>query len=385
MRHLWLRCSLLLSVLLPISPSISAKEAIAAENRDFATYFHYDQEAIKALGNKDSQKRMSSKELLKLDTETDSVVSLVPNSSDVHRLYAYLYTAQREAAILSYQVHGDFVGSLAPISAKVLKLFVPSVTLVSSDDYTETLSDIVFKKIKERFDAENLQIHDFPTTAFDPKLKNCPKPPIGLEIASWKPWILENPTEFLVAPPPPVNDPIWKKQAELVKEAVRNSTPVQKAATRYWAGDSGPGSGSWIHIANDYMFTHKISFPRILCVRTLLTQAGIDVDISLFYSKYTYAIPRPIAVDSSISELIICPKHPSYPSGHSTTSHMFALILSRYFPEVKQDWMDLAEEASESRVWGGIHFPIDLEAGWALGGRLARAVFNCATICQNEK
>lgn len=384
MKHLLLRCVLLLGVFLTIDHPVCAIEATQRENRDFTTYFHYDKEAMQALADKDSSQRMSSQELRTFDAQLINILQQVPIFSDRRRIYAYLYTAQREGALLSYQVHGDFIGSLTPLSTKVVQLFIPSSSTVSSDDYSETLADIVFKKIKERFDQEKQEIHDFPTTADNPGLTKCPKPPLGLEIASWKPWILNNPTDFMATPPPPAEDPIWKKQAELVKEAVINSTPIQKSATKFWAGDSGPESGSWLHIANEYMFTHKISFPRILCVRALMAQAGVDADISIFYSKYTYLIPRPITVDPTISEEILCPKHPSYPSGHSTISHLFALILSQYFPEVKQDWLDLAEEASQSRLWGGIHFPMDLKAGWALGENLAEAILDASPICEKS-
>jgi membrane-associated phospholipid phosphatase len=70
------------------------------------------------------------------------------------------------------------------------------------------------------------------------------------------------------------------------------------------------------------------------------------------------------------------PNHPSYPAGHSGISAAAATILSYYFPENKEDWWKKANEASLSRVWGGIHFPIDAREGLVLGEKVGNAVIH---------
>ncbi|WP_407928581.1 phosphatase PAP2 family protein [Alkalihalobacterium elongatum] len=53
------------------------------------------------------------------------------------------------------------------------------------------------------------------------------------------------------------------------------------------------------------------------------------------------------------------PKHPAYPSGHATVSGAAAVILSYFFPAESRKIHDIAEEAALSRLYGGIHFPIE--------------------------
>jgi hypothetical protein len=57
------------------------------------------------------------------------------------------------------------------------------------------------------------------------------------------------------------------------------------------------------------------------------------------------------------------PNFPAYTSGHSTFSWAAATILGHLFPESRDNLNNMAEEASISRVYGGIHYPIDCSAG----------------------
>jgi membrane-associated phospholipid phosphatase len=68
------------------------------------------------------------------------------------------------------------------------------------------------------------------------------------------------------------------------------------------------------------------------------------------------------------------PKHPSFPSGHSTVAASAATVLSYYFPSDSRKWQKLANEAGQSRIWGGLHFPYDHYAGTELGKKVAEAV-----------
>ena len=47
--------------------------------------------------------------------------------------------------------------------------------------------------------------------------------------------------------------------------------------------------------------------------------------------------------------------------------------MSHYFPERADEWMTIAEEIGDSRVWSGVHFPIDVEQGYTLGEQVALA------------
>ena len=89
--------------------------------------------------------------------------------------------------------------------------------------------------------------------------------------------------------------------------------------------------------------------------------------------KYTYWTARPITADPTLDCLIPTPPFPSYTSGHSTISAAAATVLGHLFPDDAAALATRAEEAKDSRLWAGIHFPLDNEMG-ALGGEHDRAL-----------
>jgi hypothetical protein len=64
------------------------------------------------------------------------------------------------------------------------------------------------------------------------------------------------------------------------------------------------------------------------------------------------------------------PNFPAYTSGHSTFSWAAATILAHIFPADAANLSKQAEEASISRVYGGIHFPMDCDAGKFSGQKI---------------
>ncbi|MGZ3898577.1 MAG: phosphatase PAP2 family protein, partial [Flavisolibacter sp.] len=61
------------------------------------------------------------------------------------------------------------------------------------------------------------------------------------------------------------------------------------------------------------------------------------------------------------------PNFPSYISGHSTFSGAAAAVLSYLVPERAADYQAMANEASMSRMYGGIHYRSDCQVGLVVG------------------
>ena len=61
------------------------------------------------------------------------------------------------------------------------------------------------------------------------------------------------------------------------------------------------------------------------------------------------------------------PNDASFPSGHSTTAFAAALTLSRVAPAGAPVWWALAALIAFSRVYLGVHYPLDVLGGAALG------------------
>jgi hypothetical protein len=51
-----------------------------------------------------------------------------------------------------------------------------------------------------------------------------------------------------------------------------------------------------------------------------------------------------------------------------------SLVMAELFPETAATWHHKAEEASFSRVWGGVHYRFDVTDGDSLGARVGRTV-----------
>jgi hypothetical protein len=68
------------------------------------------------------------------------------------------------------------------------------------------------------------------------------------------------------------------------------------------------------------------------------------------------------------------PRHPSYPSGHSTYAGAASEILSFFFPDYTAEFNQLADNAGMARLWAGIHWRSDHEQGMRLGRCVARQI-----------
>lgn len=78
------------------------------------------------------------------------------------------------------------------------------------------------------------------------------------------------------------------------------------------------------------------------------------------------------------------PRHPSYPSGHSTYAGAASEMLSFFFPDYTEEFDRLANNIGMARLWGGIHWRSDCEEGIKLGRCVARIIIEkieAACIC----
>ena len=70
------------------------------------------------------------------------------------------------------------------------------------------------------------------------------------------------------------------------------------------------------------------------------------------------------------------PRHPAYPSGHSTVGGAASAIIAYFFPDFHGDCEDLADNAGMARLWAGIHYRSDHEFGIAVGRAVAQLVID---------
>lgn len=77
------------------------------------------------------------------------------------------------------------------------------------------------------------------------------------------------------------------------------------------------------------------------------------------------------------------PRHPAYPSGHSTYSKAASYVLGCLFPQYENDFRLLANNIGEARLYGGVHWLSDHTFGQKVGeavGKLVIAQLNRSGI-----
>lgn len=75
----------------------------------------------------------------------------------------------------------------------------------------------------------------------------------------------------------------------------------------------------------------------------------------------------------------------SFPSSHATIAFAMAGILSSYEPRWKVGWYSLAVAISLSRIYLGVHYPVDVIAGALLGVILGRMGLSVVPLLKKKK
>ncbi len=142
-------------------------------------------------------------------------------------------------------------------------------------------------------------------------------------------------------------------------------TRERLAIVHKWADGVGTYTppGHWNDIAAEYIVNAKFSEVRTARAFALLNMSLHDAVVGCWETKFHYFNPRPSQVDPSIKTCTGLPNFPAYTSGHSTFSGAAATVLSHLFPEHAEGFHAQADEASVSRLYGGIHFRSDIEKG----------------------
>jgi len=196
-----------------------------------------------------------------------------------------------------------------------------------------------------------------------------PSPALAISLGL-KPWFLERRDQFRPPPPPERNSPGFRASMAVVRTATGTRTRDQTVVTWRWARNAAT---LWSEIAGETIMRRKL--PETDAARALmyLNMTLSDATIACWDAKLTYWYPRPSQVDPQIDLSVPLPNFPSYPSAHATLFAAGAGVLGHLLPGEQERLDSLAAEATDSRVWAGVHFPFDNSAGIQLGRRVAEA------------
>ncbi len=116
----------------------------------------------------------------------------------------------------------------------------------------------------------------------------------------------------------------------------------------------------------------------------LLVTLGIIVGASLTYPvKFFIDRERPYDQIESARVLTQPESDPSFPSGHAEMSFLAATVISRFHPGYRRYLYAFAFIVALSRVYVGVHFPMDVIGGIIIGIIIGRAMILLAQRKRN--
>jgi membrane-associated phospholipid phosphatase len=199
-------------------------------------------------------------------------------------------------------------------------------------------------------------------------------PPVEPLAGTWKPWILPTGDALRPGPPPPYGSPEWQRDADEVVAVTRALTDEQVRIARSWADGTGSDTppGHWTRIAIELARDHGLDARATATMLAWMTMAQADAFIACWDAKYAYWTGRPITLIPGFASTILTPPFPAFPSGHSVQSAAAAAVLAHALPAEAERVLAMAEEAGMSRLYGGIHYRVDIEVGQEIGLELGR-------------
>ncbi|WP_435357730.1 vanadium-dependent haloperoxidase [Emticicia sp. SJ17W-69] len=229
-----------------------------------------------------------------------------------------------------------------------------------------------------------------------------------------RPMVIDSSTQFM--PPPPFKYDLAKNSAFMkevmeVYEMGKNLTEEQKRIAWFWDDNAfvmnvqghmmfadkkmTPG-GHWLAIVKTVCQDKKVDLMKSAQAYLLVSIALRDAFIVCWEGKYRYHKIRPetvinASVDTKWNPFLQTPPFPEYPGGHSTISGASTEVLTQLFgdniaftdsTEAKfghgvgqfQSFYEAGNQASISRVYGGIHFRSACDEGFKSGIEIGKWV-----------
>jgi hypothetical protein len=228
-------------------------------------------------------------------------------------------------------------------------------------------------------------------------------PPLPAFEPGWgrvTPFGIEDGAQFRSGPPPALHTRKYARDYDEVKRlGAETSTarpPDRTDVAKLYAVVGG--AQLWNDVARQASAAQCKTLPENARNFALLAMALADGNIAVYDTKYHYNYWRPVtainagdtdgnkktAPDPTWLPLIVTPPFPSYPSGHATTSNAARRVLERVYGKHDLDitvtspmvpgvvkhytaWEQITDDIDDARIYGGIHFRFDQEAGARLG------------------
>jgi PAP2 superfamily len=203
-------------------------------------------------------------------------------------------------------------------------------------------------------------------------LVNPPAPPALPGLGAMRTFLIDSGSTFRAAPPPAENSAQFRDDlAEVRRHTISPSEESTRLAKFYDMTTGTMVAGFWNERATELIRRNTVGELPAARILATVNAAMMDAAIACHDTKYTYWVPRPSQADPSIKSLIGVPNHPAYPSNHSCISTAAALSLAHFFPQDRARLKGIATEAGISRIYAGLHYRFDVDAGTEIGRKIA--------------
>jgi len=203
-------------------------------------------------------------------------------------------------------------------------------------------------------------------------LVNPPAPPLGPALGNARTFYMKAGDEFRAPPPPAWGSAAFQVQITEVRAIADSRTNEQIRIAQYWEDLTGSfAAGAWNVRARNAMAAKGLDEASTARALAMMHMAGFDAVVACHDSKYTYWVPRPAQADPKITLAVGVPNHPSYPANHACISGAMGRVLDAQVPGSNGVFETMGKEAGASRLYGGIHYRMDLDAGDEIASKIA--------------
>jgi undecaprenyl-diphosphatase len=126
----------------------------------------------------------------------------------------------------------------------------------------------------------------------------------------------------------------------------------------------GQGGRIWLALGVAFALFRRITPWAFVRLALALVLATLLADYVL---KPAFGRARPFEAANDVRVIGQRPDAASFPSGHAANAFAGAFVLSRALPAAAIVWWTLAGAIAFSRVYLGVHYPLDLIAGAIVG------------------
>jgi acid phosphatase (class A) len=169
-------------------------------------------------------------------------------------------------------------------------------------------------------------------------------------------------TKVLV-PPPIAGSAVEKQELQAVLDAQNARTPEQVARAQ---ADMPVSVFRFADVLGP-----NFNEARVPKTAAFFQRVTHDANPLWDAAKKHWNRPRPFAVSTDVQPALDRPRSAAYPSGHSSSGYLWAVLLAEMVPEKRAELFARGLEYGHNRIVGGVHWPGDDEAGRISGAVIA--------------